>query len=82
MRQLREWSEDCRVFDHQQCQHIGAASTIGLLGARKFVTICPCACHWGCPAEAVRLSDMETICTCRDNGEERRRNFEKAAESS
>jgi hypothetical protein len=79
LRPLREWTEDCRVRQHRQCDHIGSTGTVGLLGARAFVTICSCPCHWGCPAETIELSEMKSVCTCLGNGEERQRNFEAVA---
>lgn len=79
LRPLREWTEECRIFQHRQCQHIGSAGTVGLLGARAFVTICSCPCHWGCLAEITELSHMKAVCICLDNGEERQRSFEEAA---
>jgi hypothetical protein len=75
----REWTEDCRVFQHRRCQHIGSARTIGLLGDREFVTICGCPCHWGCPSEEASLPDMSRECICSGNGEVRQENFERFA---
>src|SRR3954447_14611355 len=86
----REWTEDCRVFQHRRCQHIGSAHTNGLLGHREFVTICGCPCHWGCPSEEVSVPvtgsrsfvfDMSKECICSANGEVRQENFERFAKS-
>jgi hypothetical protein len=79
LRPLREWTEECRVHQHRRCQHIGSAGTIGLLGARAFVTICSCPCHWGCRSEGAELSEMKATCSCAEIGEERQRNFEEVA---
>jgi hypothetical protein len=76
------WTEDCRVHDHHQCEHIGFTGTVGLLGRRNFVTLCPCACHWGCPADRVELSDAKFVCTCGSNGRERQRDFEAMSKPS
>jgi hypothetical protein len=75
----REWTEDCPVFQHRHCQHIGSARTFGLLGDREFVTICGCPCHWGCPSEEVSLPEMSSECICSGNGEVRQENFERFA---
>jgi hypothetical protein len=78
----REWTEDCRVFQHRHCQHIGSARTFGWLGDREFVTICGCPCHWGCPSEEVSLPEMSPECICSENGEVRQENFERFAKRS
>jgi hypothetical protein len=78
----REWTEDCRVFQHRQCQHIGSARTFDLLGYRELVTICGCPCHWGCPSEEVSLPEMSSECLCSENGEVRHENFERYAPRS
>ena len=78
----REWTEDCRVFQHRHCQHIGSARTFGLLGRREFVTICGCPCHWGCPGEEVPLPEMSSECICSSNSEVRHNNFERFANRS
>jgi len=75
----REWAEDCSAFQHRHCQHIGSARTYGFLGARQFVTICGCPCHWGCPSEEVSLPEMGSECICSENGEVRQDNFEQYA---
>jgi len=82
LRARREWTEDCRVFQHRHCRHIGSARTIGLLGDRAFVTICDCPCHWGCPSEEVALAEMTRHCLCEQNGEVRQENFERFAKRS
>jgi hypothetical protein len=76
------WTEDCRVHEHRQCEHIGFATTVGLLGRRNFVTLCPCACHWGCPADTAEVSEAKTLCMCSSTGLERQRNFETMAKPS
>jgi hypothetical protein len=78
----REWTEDCRIFQHRHCQHIGSARTFGWLGDREFVTTCGCPCHWGCPSEEVSLPEMSRECICSENGEVRQENFERFAKRS
>jgi hypothetical protein len=78
----REWTEDCRIFQHRHCHHIGSARTVGLLGDRELVTICGCPCHWGCPGEEVSLAEMSSECLCSENGEVRQENFEPFAKRS
>jgi hypothetical protein len=78
----REWTEDCAIFQHRHCPHIGSARTVGLLGHREFVTICGCPCHWGCPSEEVSLPDMSSECICSENGEVRQDNFERFGKRS
>lgn len=78
----REWTEDCRVFQHRHCQHIGSARTYGFAGVREFVTICGCPCHWGCPSEEVSLPEMSSECVCSQNGEVRQENFVRFAKRS
>jgi hypothetical protein len=78
----REWTEDCRVFQHRHCRHIGSARTYGLGGVKEFVTICGCPCHWGCPSEEVSLPEMSSECICPENGEVRQENFERFAKRS
>ena len=78
----REWTEDCRLFQHSLCQHIGSARTFGLLGHREFVTICGCPCHWACPSEEVALPEMSSECFCSQNGDVRQENFERFAKLS
>jgi hypothetical protein len=75
----REWTEDCRGFQHRHCQHIGSARTFGLLGHREFVTVCGCPCHWGCPSEEVSLPEMTSECICSENAEVRQESFERFA---
>ena len=76
---LREWTEDCRILQHRHCEHIGTAGTVGILGVRTFVTICPCACHVSCRAATVELHEVAGVCDCRSSGEERQRHFEASA---
>ena len=82
LRERREWTEDCRVFQHRHCRHIGSARTFGVGGRREFVTICGCPCHWGCPSEEVALPAMSSECICSDNGEVRQENYERYAKLS
>lgn len=82
LREARRWSEDCRVMQHRACTHVGTAQTVGLLSYRRFVTICPCPCHWGCPAELVVLPDVAKVCDCPALREERQLNFETAVRPS
>lgn len=81
-RAKREWTEDCRAFQHRHCQHIGSAHTYGLAGHSEFVTICGCPCHWGCPSEEVSLLEMNSECRCSEIAEERQENFERFAKRS
>ncbi len=78
LERARKWTEECRVREHDRCEHVGSARTVGLLGLRRFVTLCPCACHWGCPADAAELSESKTMCNCSTNGAVRRQNFDAA----